>query len=252
MQSFWMKRIVSSLLVFIGLTLLACSSSSNNLKIACAASLEAPMKELGATFTEETGIEIEISTGASGVLYNQIVNGAPFNIFISADESYIRALEDKDKMSESYRYANGRLAYVTRAEDDISDIKEYLLRSDIKLVIPDPRTAPIGKAAEYWLKKEGVWEIIKNDLLIAGDVGKANAMFSAGNGDVLLTSNSTKSILSKEYTINLLDMSPEYMMYHSLCIIENSADSEAAGEFMKFMKSEQAKEILKSYDYIVL
>lgn len=247
-----MKRILSSVLVYIGLFLLACSSSSNHLKIACASSLEAPMKELGAKFTEETGVEIEISTGASGVLYNQIMNGAPFNIFASADESYISALEDNGKVSESYQYANARLAYVTRGEDDISDIKEYLLRSDINLVVADPRTAPIGKAAEYWLKKEGLWESIKNDLLIAGDVGKANAMFSAGNGDVLLTSNSIKSILSKEYTVHLLDMSPEYVIYHSLCILDDSADSEDAIEFMKFMKSEQAKEILKTYDYIVL
>ncbi len=150
-----MKLLRSSLAVLV-LCGASAAALADEVKVAVAANFTAPMKEIVAAFTKDTGHTAEIATGASGKFYAQIKNGAPFQVFLSADEETPAKL-DREGLTvpgTRFTYAIGTLVLWSAKPGFVDDQASVLKSGDFKkLAIANPKTAPYGSAAMEVLKK---------------------------------------------------------------------------------------------------
>src|SRR5271169_1916673 len=162
-----MRQLLALLLVFAGAL-----ATAQEITAAAAADMSAALPELAAAYTKKTGQAVKLSFGASGNLTNQIRNGAPFDVFFSADEEYplqliAEGLASKDTL---YRYAVGRLVLWVPADSplDLSKLgMTALLDPSVKKIsIANPATAPYGRAAEAALRHFGIYDRVSSRLVL--------------------------------------------------------------------------------------
>jgi molybdate transport system substrate-binding protein len=173
-----MRKSFASALVL--LTLLLCSFvAAQEITVAAAADLSTALPEIVAAYTKQSGQAVKLSFGASGNLTTQIQNGAPFDLFFSADESYPAQLIEKGfaEKDSLYRYAIGRL--VLWVPNDVPvDVNKLGIQSLLdpavkKISIANPQHAPYGRAAEAALKKLGVYDQISAKLVLGENISQA-------------------------------------------------------------------------------
>ena len=134
----------------------AFSFAADGLKAAVAANFMVPFKEIAAAFEKQTKIKVEATYSSTGSLYGQIVNGAPYDVFLSADEETPRSLFEKGMSEKPFLYATGRVVLWGGGKEfcGAKDWKEALRRPGVrKIALANPVTAPYGAAAEAALKK---------------------------------------------------------------------------------------------------
>jgi len=156
--------------------------------IAAAASLRDLLPELAERFTERTGIRPRLSFGASGNLRRQIAQGAPFDLILSANETYVLDLaREGHLMDEGAVYALGRLALLVptasplQADGSLEDLRAALTDGRLKrLAIANPEHAPYGTAARDVLRTLGLWEAAQSKLVIGENVGQAAQFATTG------------------------------------------------------------------------
>lgn len=164
--------------------------AGRQLSIAAAADLNAALSEIAPEFERRTGVAVKLSFGASGALTQQIENGAPFDLFFSADLDYPQRLirEGKADRDSLYRYAVGQLVLWTSAGQGL-DLErrgmDVLLDSSVKkIAIANPQHAPYGRAAVAALEHYGLYEKL-NDRLVSGEnVSQAAEFVESGNAQV--------------------------------------------------------------------
>lgn len=168
--------------------------SEDTLTIAASANMQYAMEELIERFTEESGISCELIVGSSGKLTAQIVEGAPFDLFFSADMKYPQEIYNKGLASGPPRiYAYGYLVFWSL---DISRElnRQGLLDEEVRhIAMANPETAPYGRAAEDLLKGMGVYEQIQFKLVFGESIAQTNQFILSGTAEVGLTALSVVS-----------------------------------------------------------
>jgi molybdate transport system substrate-binding protein len=157
--------------------------------IAAAASLRDVLPKLANRFAENTGIRPRLSFGASGNLRRQIAQGAPFELFLSANETYVLELAREGHLQDAGSvYALGRLALLTPrksplvADGTLSDLTAAVKDGRLhRLAIANPEHAPYGMAARDALQRLNLWESVKSRLVIGENVGQAAQFAATGN-----------------------------------------------------------------------
>lgn len=177
---------------FLGLALILSSAPpawADAPVIAGAANLKFALEEIAAAFKEDTGREVNLVLGSSGNLYRQIVQGAPFRMFLSADEESVFKLADAGKtVDRGELYAVGRIVILVphgfplKADGQLIDLAAALADGRLrKFAIANPEHAPYGKRAVEALKHAGLWEKIKDRLVLGENVSQA-AQFATSGG----------------------------------------------------------------------
>jgi molybdate transport system substrate-binding protein len=156
--------------------------------VAAASDLTYAMKEITASFEKETGCTVRVSTGSSGNFLTQIENGAPFDVFFSADIAYPKKLEADGLAApgSTYLYAIGKIVLWTRKDSklDLSKGLAALLDPSVKKIsIANPAHAPYGRAAEEALRKAGVYDAVKDRLVLGENISQAAEFVESGNAD---------------------------------------------------------------------
>ena len=178
---------------------------ADEVRIAAAASLNFAIEEIVDQFQKETGHTIKISFASSGTLTRQIEQGAPFELFLSADESYIERL-DQQKLTydQGQVYAYGQLAIIVPNKQkgysaNLSLIRKALEEKSIKhFSIPNPDLAPYGKIAKQALERSDLWDKVL-PFLILGENASQSAMFmSTGSVDAALLPHSLAIVLQNK------------------------------------------------------
>ncbi len=156
--------------------------------VAQAANFLKPMEEIAAAFERATGHKVRISAGSTGKLYAQIKNGAPFDLFLAADQPRPRLLEEEGMTvpGSRFTYAVGRLTLWSRDADRLrGDGAAVLRRGDFNyLAIANPKTAPFGGAAMQVLRKLGLDGILSNKIVQGENVGQAFQYVFSGNAEL--------------------------------------------------------------------
>jgi molybdate transport system substrate-binding protein len=236
-------------IVTLSLLFVACAPNDQNreLRIAVASNFKAPAAELVKRFQERTGRLVTITLGSTGKLYAQIDNGAPFDVFLAADEERPRLLEDKLKAAKGTRftYAVGRLALWSPKENFV-DPEGKVLESGAftRLAIANPSLAPYGKAAEEVLRKRGLWEKISDKLVRGENIGQTFQFVSSGNaelGFVALSQVAGKGGSFWEVPQEL------YTPIQQQAVLLK--EEEGARAFLEFLKSDEAQAIMEKYGY---
>lgn len=168
--------------------------SQDSLTIAASANMQYAMEELIDRFTEESGISCELIVGSSGKLTAQIVEGAPFDLFFSADMKYPQEIFNKGLASVPPRiYAYGYLVFWSLDEDRELN-RQGLLSDEVRhIAMANPETAPYGRAAVELLKGMRVYDRIQTKLVFGESIAQTNQFILSGTAEVGLTARSVVS-----------------------------------------------------------
>ncbi|GAB7024134.1 molybdate ABC transporter substrate-binding protein [Salidesulfovibrio brasiliensis] len=164
-----MKR---HILAFIFVLLMAGNARGEEVSVACAANFTAAMKEIAAEYKASTGITVLLTFGSTGMLFGQIQNGAPYDIFFAADEKRPDLLHEQGKAEKPEPYATGRVVLWTSRESS-ADNWFTALESFEYIGAANPRTAPYGAAALDALKAKGALDATRSRLVFGKSVGQA-------------------------------------------------------------------------------
>jgi len=237
--------------------LLSICASAQEITVAAAADLSTALPEIVANYTKQSGQTVKLSFGSSGNLTTQIENGAPFDVFFSADESYPAQLIEKglaDKES-LYRYAVGRL--VLWVPNDVQldvqklGVKALLDPAVKKIAIANPLHAPYGRAAEAALKHLGVYDQISAKLVLGENISQAAQFVESGNaqaGLIALSHALSPSLKDKgHYWTVPLDAYPT--LNQAAVVLSKSKQQAATRKFLDFVRGPEGTSLLKSYGF---
>ena len=242
---------------FLLATLVLCSNATyaQSIKVAVAANMKEAFTEILQSYKPQNKSEIQVVYGSSGNFSAQIMNGAPFSLFIAADEHFPLELYRKGKaMNEGAIYAIGKLALIVKNSSEVkigsgkSEIAKAIAKSN-KVAIAKPELAPYGKAALEYLRAEGLWEIAKDKLVYGDNVGVATNYVVTGAADLGFTALSlAKSTEVAKETSYILIKEGLYEPIAQRMILIKGAPLQAQ-ELYQYMQGAQAKSILQKYGY---
>lgn len=234
--------------------LLACplpSHAAENLKAAVAANFMIPFKEIAAAFEAETKTNVEATFSSTGSLYAQIINEAPYDVFLAADEERPRILFEKGLGGEPFVYATGRAVLWGTGKDFCgrADWKDALSQENVrKIALANPATAPYGAAAKQALKQSNLWQRLEGRIVTAQNVGQAFQYALTGGVDASFCAlSSALSSQGKKGCHYIVDEAPP--IRQAACLIKYSAKQKEARIFLKFLFSPKAEMIKKKYGY---
>jgi molybdate transport system substrate-binding protein len=227
------------------------STTSPELVVAAASNLTEAFAEIGPRFTDQTGVRVVFSFGATAELAKQIENGAPFDVFTAADTSHVDQLERKGLLEPGTRavYARGRLVMwlppgsALKAER-IGDITAKAFE---RIVIAKPDVAPYGQAAVESLKALGFWNEIESRIIYAQNVSQAKQYAATGNVEVAFIPLAL--VKPGEGTYIEVDEGSHRSIDQALGIIKDSPRQEAARQFVNFLLSEEGQALLEKKGY---
>ena len=240
------------------LALLNCSICvAQSATVAVAANMKDAFTEIQAAFDSDNKSDLKVIYGSSGNFARQIMNGAPFDLLISADEQFPLMLFKKGKTLDAGTiYAIGKIVLIAKKSSGIaltsnpSDLKNTLSKVN-KIAIAKPEIAPYGDAALEYMKAEGIWELAKDKLVYADNISMATMFVSSGAADIGFSALSlAKSpVIAKEMNFLVLNQSLYQPIQQRMVLMKKAPAS--AMSLYRFMQSEQAKAILLKYGYSV-
>ncbi|WP_426669556.1 molybdate ABC transporter substrate-binding protein [Mucilaginibacter sp. McL0603] len=248
-----MKNIKKSIIVTAAFLVMSVSLFAQSLKVAVAANLQSVIKVLGKDFKQKTGIEIEPIVGSSGNLTTQIKNGAPFDLFLSADMGFPETLyKEGFGAKEPAVYAYGSLIICSTQNIGFENWERALLSQRIKkIAIANPTIAPYGKAAEESLKLKGILDDIKSKVVTGESIAQVNTYITTGVVDVGFTTRALVKDAEGKTTLYWKEIDPKSYtpIKQGMIIIKQTKDNTDALKFYEYMLSPAAKAILKEYGY---
>jgi molybdate transport system substrate-binding protein len=228
------------------------------LTVAVAANLQLAMPELQDEFERLTGAQITVIYGASGNLFTQIENGAPYDVLLSADMQYPRKLVAQHLADGGtlYRYAIGRLVLWTPTGTGLdpgrSGMNAVLDPAVTKIAIANPRHAPYGQAAVEALKYFKLYGKVSSKLVMGESVSQAAQFVESGNaqlGFLPLSLVSLPEVKSKgSYFEVPIEAYPA--LDQGAVVLARARDPVLAGKFIAFLKRQQTIQILKKYGFV--
>lgn len=249
-----MKKISLSLIA--GLLSLGLSASvfAEEVQVAVAANFTAPMKVIAADFEKATGHKVVATFGATGKFYAQIQNGAPFDVFLAADDETPAKLEKENGTvaGSRFTYATGKLV-LWSAKPDYVDAKGEILKKNIfaHIALATPKLAPYGLAAEESMKKLGLYDSLQPKFVQGESIGQTYTFVSTGNAELGFVA------LSQVYEGGKIKSGSGWIVPANLhnpirqdaVILTKGKDNKAAAEFTKYLQSEPVKTVIRSFGY---
>jgi len=239
------------------LILCAACTAAQEITVAAAADMSAALPQLVDAYTKQIGQTVKLSFGASGNLTNQIRNGAPFDVFFSADEDYPQQLIAEGLASKDtlYRYAVGRLVLWVPNDStpDLSKlgIKALLDPSVKKISVANPATAPYGRAAAATLRHFGIYDQVSSRLVVGENISQAAQFVESGNaqaGLIALSHALAPAMKDKgRYWTVPLDAYPT--LNQAAVVLSKSKQQDAARRFLDFLRTPEATALLTSYGF---
>jgi molybdate transport system substrate-binding protein len=224
--------------------------------IAAASDLVFCLEELDSEFRKEhPEVELKVSTGSSGNFFAQIKNGAPFDLFLSADISYPRALAEMKKAAPEtlFNYAVGRLVlWSMHTNIDWSKGLVTLQGSEIrKFAIANPEHAPYGAAARAALQKAGLWESLQPKLVLGENIAQTAQFIQTANVDAGLVALSLVAApkMKGQGTWWLVPQSEHPRLDQAAVLTLRGAQNTAAIAYLKFMRGTKARSIFDRYGF---
>lgn len=236
-----------------GLALLAMATSAlaAETRVAVAANFSEPAKEIAALFEAETGHRASLSFGASGQFMAQITQGAPFEVFLSADDERPRKAEADGwaVAGTRFTYATGRLVLWSRTPG-LVDGRGAVLRQGRfdKIAIADPQTAPYGRAAVETMRKLGVEDRLAGRLVTGMSIAQAYQFVDTGAAEVGFVALS-QVIGHQEGSRWLVPEALHSPIVQQAVLLKRGEDNPAAAEFLRFLKGPKAKAVIRRYGY---
>lgn len=263
-----MKK-VTSLLVFsilLILSLVGCSKGNTTqpsakvepteIMVSAAASMKDSLTELQKAYTEKTpGVKITFVFGASGTLQQQIEQGAPADLFISAGKTQMDALEQKNLLVKESKVdlVGNDLVLVTGKDNNKVTSLEDLTKSSVgQISIGTPESVPAGKYAQESLTNLKLWDSLQPKFVLAKDVTQVLNYVETGNVDAGLVYQSDAQGSSKVKIVTVVPESTHKPITYPAAVIAATKNKQAVEDFLKYLKSSDAQQIFVKYGFKTL
>ncbi|WP_103311029.1 MULTISPECIES: molybdate ABC transporter substrate-binding protein [unclassified Pseudomonas] len=230
------------------------AAQAAEVQVAVAANFTAPIQAIAADFEKDTGHKLVAAYGATGQFYTQIKNGAPFEVFLAADDTTPAKLESEgDTVNGSrFTYAVGTLALWSAKDGYVDNQGQVLKRNDFQhLSIANPKAAPYGLAATQVLDKLGLTDQIKSKLVEGQNITQAYQFVSTGNAELGFVA------LSQVYKDGKVTGGSAWIVPAELhapikqdaVILTKGRDNPAAVALVDYLKGPKAAAIIQAYGY---
>lgn len=233
---------------------LSAPAFAEEVQVAVAANFTAPAKVIAADFEKATGHKVVLSFGSTGKFYTQIKNGAPFDVFLAADDTTPAKLEKEEGIvaGSRFTYATGKLV-LWSAKADYVDTKGEILKKGTfsHLAIASPKLAPYGAAAVETMNKLGVYDTLQPKFVTGENIGQTFSFVSSGNAELGFVA------LSQVFENGRLKSGSGWIVPADLhepirqdaVILAHGKDNRAAAEWITYLKSEPVRNIIRSFGY---
>src|SRR5215813_234435 len=229
---------------------------AEEITVAAASDLSFVFREVVTRFERETGNTVKLSFGSSGNFYSQIENGAPYDLFFSADVDYPKKLEAAGLIEPGslYPYAWGRLVLWAPSDSgvEVQQGLKCLLGAHVrKIAIANPSHAPYGRAAEAALKGEGIYEKVAGKLVLGENISQTAHFVETGNADagLIALSLALAPEMKTKGKYDLVDPKLYPRIVQAAVIIKSSHKKQAAQRFLEFLKSPAISALMKQYGF---
>ncbi len=226
-------------------------------RVAAAADLQYALPEVVQVFVASGEAAPQLSFGSSGMFAQQIVNGAPFDIFLSADEAYITLVHQAGRSDDlGLAYATGRLAlFIGRgspiaADRDLADLGRAAADGRLqRLAIANPEHAPYGRAAREALQHLGLWPLLEGKLVLGENAAQAAQFVASGNAQagILPLSLALAPALAEKGLVMTLPESWHRPLRQRMVLIKGAGEN--AQRFYRFLSTPQARAILGRHGF---
>ncbi len=220
---------------------------------AVAANFIKPMKEVVARFEEKTGHKVTLSFGSTGKLYAQIRNGAPFDLFLSADSTTPAKLEQEGLgvAGSRFTYATGRLALWSPKEGYVDQGGEVLKKGDFRHVaIANPKTAPYGVAARQVLEGMGLWAGIGPRIVQGENIAQTHQFVASGNAELgFIALSQAKDAADAGGSLWVVPQALYSPIEQDAILLQHGKDNSAARKLLAYLKGDEARAVIKAYGY---
>ena len=231
-------------------------AAAQELTVAAASDLQFAMQEISARFEKEQGKSVKVVYGSSGNFFQQIQNGAPFDLFFSANLDYAKKLEAAGltEPGSVYQYATGKIVIWVPADSklDLKNGLQALLDPSVhKIAIANPEHAPYGQAAVAAMKKENLYDRLSGKLVLGENISQTAAFVLSGSADVGLVALSLALSPNMKGKGRYVELPPgDYPPIEQACVVlKASQKKETARAFLEFVKSPAIGELLRSYGF---
>lgn len=227
--------------------------STTELTVSAAASLQNALTEVQKVYTQKNpGIKLTFNFGASGPLQQQIEQGAPADLFISAGKKQMDALEQKNlivKGSRANLLGNDLVLITGKDNTGISSIQDLSKANIGKIGIGTPESVPAGKYAQESLKNLKMWDSLQSKLVMAKDVTQVLNYVETGSADAgFVYQSDAQSSTSVKVVATVPDGSHKPIVYPA-AVIAGSKNQQAAEDFLKFLESKDGQKIFAKYGF---
>ncbi|MFT6557750.1 molybdate ABC transporter substrate-binding protein [Sneathiella sp.] len=236
----------------VGAVLPANAEQTGRLYVAVASNFLAPAKKIAAAFEQSTGQKVTLSFGSTGKFYAQIINGAPFQVFLSADQNAIDQLIDKNQTSanDRFTYAIGKLSLFSAdpsfiQKDPAASLTDHTLK---RLAVANPNTAPYGRAAFETIENLGLTAALAGRLVMGENISQTFQFVATRNAtagfialsQVIHLNNGSRWIVPTEY------YNP---IKQDAALLDKGRTNPVARSFFEFLKSKTSQDIIQQYGY---
>jgi molybdate transport system substrate-binding protein len=248
-----MKQRCVAWYVFVVATIASSPVFAEHVLVAVAANFNPPFREIATEFEQATDHHVRVVSGASGAFYSQIKNGAPFDVFFSADRERPKLLEDEGLgvKDSHFTYAIGRLVLWSPTADLIKGEETLRLKQYKRLAMANPKTAPYGVAAMQVMQKLELWDSVQSHIVMGESLGQTMGFIESGNaqlGFVALSQVLDPKIKGKGSRWDVPNHLHEPIK-QDVVLLTKGKDNPAAKALMDFVGGPQAKTIIERYGY---
>lgn len=232
------------------------SARSEEILVAAAASLTDVLKDVGKIYQGKSGNKLILILGASNFLARQIDEGAPADLFFSADLAQIEFLERRGRLEPGMRknLLSNQLVLIIPVDSKLRIASpQDLLKSDVKkLALANPAAVPAGVYARKYLNDQGLWTRVKSKVIAVLDVRATLASVESGNVEAGFVYKTDAALSPKVKIVYEVPLARGPKIVYPLALVKDSKKTAAARDFADFLESQVAKALFKKYGFIVL
>jgi molybdate transport system substrate-binding protein len=234
------------------------SLHADSISVAAAADLQPALQEIAAAFEKQTGHKVNVTYGSSGNFFAQIQNGAPFDLFFSADIGYPRKLEAAGLAEPGtlYNYALGRIVIWVRRDSSVDVYKGWhaLLDPSVqKIAIANPKHAPYGRAAVAALQRAGIYDNVEGKLVFGENISQAAQFVASGNAQagILALSLARAPAMRNQGRHWEIPSDAHPPIEQWVIVLKSSPSKNVAREFLEYVKTAPGRAVLERYGFEV-
>jgi molybdate transport system substrate-binding protein len=229
---------------------------NTRLTVSAAASLKEALNEITPLYSESKfNVTIRNNFGSSGNLQQQIINGAPVDVFISAAPKQMDELQKKDLIVADSRrdLLSNRLVLIVHADkSDTKELKDLTNANIERIAIGDPRSVPVGEYAEQALVKLELFKALQSKFVLGNNVRQVLQFVESGNAQAGIVYATDAKTSTKVKVVQVIDAKLHKPIVYPIAIIQKSSNQSSAKSYLDFLSSEPVKNIFEKYGFSTL